>query len=407
MGDFKTYSIGFDIADRFTAKYDAIFKKIDRIAGSSSHKIAFDADTASAGQKIDVLAQKAERANSTIARSTSKATDSFAGMGRALDGLTSKFKGLADVADDFSNMTQSLARGDILGAGRAGGSLLSGAGKGLAAATGLSTGALLVGGGVLAAGALTVPGAATWEKQLGRAGKTALDEGGGYSKMDLGADMLNALMDMKGVNQEGLVAAVGQAGSLGYLNNEAIGAAKVGSMAGAAFDIETGEAMRMLGIVNQMWSEQAEEIGGNIAMMEKAGSAVNVLGNKFASTETNILQFLSEAGGLAKVWKMDVAETAAVGSLLETVNIKASEGETMFRSALNAGIFQKKALAPDMEKALKRAGVNAKGEMGYDIAGALLDVSGKDYQEMLGANMADTMLATVDAILEKSGGDSL
>lgn len=62
MGDFKTFTVGFDLADRFTARYDAIFKKIDRIAGSASHKIAFDADTASAGQKIDALAQKAERA---------------------------------------------------------------------------------------------------------------------------------------------------------------------------------------------------------------------------------------------------------------------------------------------------------------------------------------------------------
>lgn len=406
MGDFKTYTVGFDLADRFSARYDAIFKKIDRIAGSVNHKIAFDADTASAGQKIDALAQKAERANSTIARSTSRATDGFNVMGRSLDSLKAKFKGLADVADEFSNMTQSLARGDILGAGRAGGSLMGNAGKGLAAATGLSTGALLVGGGVLAAGALTVPGAATWEKQIGRASKTALDEGGGYSQRDLGGDMLNALMDVKGINQESLVAAVGQAGSLGYTNDTAIKAAMVGSKAGAAFDIETGEAMRLLGVVNQMWADQADEIGGTIVMMEKAGSAVNVLGNKYASSESNILQFLSEAGGLAKVWDMDVAETAAVGSLLETVNIKASEGETMFRSALNAGIFQKKALPADLEKSLKRAGINAKGEMGYDIAGALLNVSGTKYQEMLSGNMADTMLATVDAILEKSGGDS-
>jgi TP901 family phage tail tape measure protein len=144
-------------------------------------------------------------------------------------------------------------------------------------------------------------------------------------------------------------------------------------------------------------------------MMEKAGSAVNILGNKYASTESNILQFLSEAGGLAKVWKMDVAETAAIGSVLETVNIKASEGETMFRSALNAGIFQKRALQPDQLKAFKQAGVRVKGGgMGYDVAGSILGISGKDFQGRLNENMADTMFSVVDAILEKSGGnDSL
>jgi len=284
--------------------------------------------------------------------------------------------------------------------------MMSGAGRGLAAGLGISTGPLLVGGSVAAAAALSVPAAATWEKQVGRASKTALDDSAGYTKGDLSAGMLSTLMDVKGINQQDLIDAVGRAGSLGYTNEEAIQAATVGSKAGAAFEIETGEAMRMLGVVNQMWAEQSELVGGNIVMMEKAGSAVNVLGNKYASTESNILQFLSEAGGLAKTWNMDVAETAAIGSLLETVNIKASEGETMFRSALNAGIFQKRALTEDQAKAFKKAGVRPRGEMGYDIAGSMLGVSGKEYQEMLNTNMADTMLATVDAVLEKAGGDN-
>ncbi|HNQ55863.1 MAG TPA: phage tail tape measure protein, partial [Methanothrix sp.] len=317
-----------------------------------------------------------------------------------------KFSGLLDVADDFSNMTRSLAQGDVLGAARSGSSMMSGAGRGLAAGLGISTGPLLVGGSVAAAAALSVPAAATWEKQVGRASKTALDDSAGYTKGDLSAGMLSTLMDVKGINQQDLIDAVGRAGSLGYTNEEAIQAATVGSKAGAAFEIETGEAMRMLGVVNQMWAEQSELVGGNIVMMEKAGSAVNVLGNKYASTESNILQFLSEAGGLAKTWNMDVAETAAIGSLLETVNIKASEGETMFRSALNAGIFQKRALTEDQAKAFKKAGVRPRGEMGYDIAGSMLGVSGKEYQEMLNTNMADTMLATVDAVLEKAGGDN-
>jgi len=85
---------------------------------------------------------------------------------------------------------------------------------------------------------------------------------------------------------------------------------------------------------------------------------------------------------------MDVAETAAIGSVLETVNIKASEGETMFRSALNAGIFQKRALQPDQLKAFKQAGVRVKGGgMGYDVAGSILGISGKDFQGRLNENM--------------------
>ena len=425
MADFKTYTIGFEAADRFSGKFNEILAKLDKLT-NMVHKIDIGVDSG-AISRIEASTDRVTRAvkKSTtefgsqkraldqasagfrnLADSMDRAAGSHGRFGGILDALKGKFSGLLDVADDFSNMTRSLAQGDVLGAARSGSSMMSGAGRGLAAGLGISTGALLVGGSVAAAAALSVPAAATWEKQVGRASKTALDDSAGYTKGDLSAGMLSTLMDVKGINQQDLIDAVGRAGSLGYTNEEAIQAATVGSKAGAAFEIETGEAMRMLGVVNQMWAEQSELVGGNIVMMEKAGSAVNVLGNKYASTESNILQFLSEAGGLAKTWNMDVAETAAIGSLLETVNIKASEGETMFRSALNAGIFQKRALTEDQAKAFKKAGVRPRGEMGYDIAGSMLGVSGKEYQEMLNTNMADTMLATVDAVLEKSGGDN-
>jgi len=451
MADFKTYSIGFEAADRFSGKFNEILAKLDKLT-NMVHKIDIGIDSG-AVSRIEASTNRVTRAvqKSTtefgsqkraldqaatgfrnLADSMDRASGSHGKLGGILDVLKGKFGSVLGVADDLSDVMRQLQYGDVVGAARSGQSLLSsgkgllgaGAARGLAAGSGsiggaaaggalarLGAGALGGPAGIAAAAATIVAGAsiapaATWEKQVGRASKTALDESAGYTKGDLSAGMLNALMDVKGINQQDLIDAVGRAGSLGYTNDEAIQAATVGSKAGAAFEIETGEAMRMLGVVNQMWADQAEEIGGNIVMMEKAGSAVNVLGNKYASTESNILQFLSEAGGLAKTWNMDVAETAAIGSLLETVNIKASEGETMFRSALNAGIFQKRALTEDQEKAFKKAGVRPRGEMGYDIAGSMLGVSGKEYQEMLNTNMADTMLATVDAVLEKSGGDN-
>lgn len=91
MGTSKTFTVGFDLADRFTSKFDALFKKIDRIT-DQSHKIGFDVDS-TVGTKLDAIAQKAERTNSAIARSSSKTTDSFNVMGRSLDGLKAKFKG--------------------------------------------------------------------------------------------------------------------------------------------------------------------------------------------------------------------------------------------------------------------------------------------------------------------------
>jgi len=425
MGDFKTYSIGFEAADRFSGKFNEILAKLDKLT-KMVHKIDIGVDAGA----ISRIESSTNRVTNAVKRSTTefgsqkraldqasagfrsladsmdRAAGSHGRFGGILDSLKGKFSGLLDVADDFSNMTRSLAQGDLMGAASSGKSLASGGGRALAAGLGISTGALLAGGALVGAAALTVPGAATWEKQVGRASKTALDESKGYTQGDLSAGMLNALIDVRGIDQQDLIDAVGRAGSLGYTNDEAIQAATVGSKAGAAFEIETGEAMRMLGVVNQMWADQAEEIGGNIVMMEKAGSAVNVLGNKYASTESNILEFLSQAGGLAKTWNMDVAETAAVGSLLETVNIKASEGETMFRSALNAGLFQKRSLTEDQTKAFKKAGISVKGEMGYDVAAAAMGISGEEFLDKLNANLPDTLLAAADAISEKAGGDS-
>lgn len=440
MGNSKTYTVGFDVQDRlFSAKFDAIFKKIENLTKMVS-KISVNFDSSSTTRaeasinKVTSAVEKSSRAFGSqkrtldqaavgfrsLADSMDRASSSHSRFGGILDVLKGKFGSLLGLADDFGDVIRQLSYGDFVGAARSGQSLMAGS-KGLLASAGGATGGgalarlgagalggpagIALAAGTIVAGASVAP-SATWEKQVGRASKTALDESTGYTKLDLSAGMLNALMDVKGIDQQSLVNAVGQAGSLGYTNEESVLAATVGSKAGAAFELETSDAMRMLGVVNQMWAEQAEEIGGNIVMMEKAGSAVNVLGNKYASTESNILQFLSEAGGLAKTWEMDVAETAAIGSLLETVNIKASEGETMIRSSLNAGIFQRRSLPPDQLKAFKKAGIRPKGEMGYDIAGAMLDVSGSEYQEMLNENLFDTLLATTDAILEKAGGDN-
>jgi len=209
-----------------------------------------------------------------LADSMDRASGSHGKLGGILDVLKGKFGSVLGVADDLSDVMRQLQYGDVVGAARSGQSLLSsgkgllgaGAARGLAAGSGsiggaaaggalarLGAGALGGPAGIAAAAATIVAGAsiapaATWEKQVGRASKTALDESAGYTKGDLSAGMLNALMDVKGINQQDLIDAVGRAGSLGYTNDEAIQAATVGSKAGAAFEIETGEAMRMLGV---------------------------------------------------------------------------------------------------------------------------------------------------------------
>jgi TP901 family phage tail tape measure protein len=425
MATKKTYTIGFDLMDNFSSKYEALMKKLSKLT-DTSHKLKLEADTG-ALSKLDASTSKVTKAVEksslvfgsqknaldqasegfrTLADSMDMAEKGHGRLGGALDMLRTKYSSLLNVADDFGDAVSKLAIGDVKGAIGSGKSALGGATE-LLAGAGISTGALLVGGGAIAAAALTVPGAATWEKMVGRASKTALNEDTGYTSTKLSASMLNAYTDLRGVDQASFTETVGKAGSLGYFNEEAIQAATLGTKAGAAFELDTAEAMKMLGVVNQMWAEQSKLVGGNIVMMEKAGSTVNVLGNKYAATEGNILQFLSSAGGIAKVWKMSVSDTAAVGALLETVNVQASEGETMFRSALNAGLFQTRAVDDTAAKSFRKAGVKkTKGVKGYDIAAQLLGVKSKDFKEMINKDMPDTMLATVDAILEKSGGDS-
>jgi len=348
--------------------------------------------------------EQASLAFRSLAESMDKAERGHGRLGSVIDSLKSKYTSLTTVANDFSKAVGRLSSGDIGGAAKAGKSALGGA----IGATGLSTGALMLGGAVAGAAMLTVPGAAAWEQQVSKASKTALTGGGQFSKQVFSGEMLQGYLDVTGATQEGFAAAVKKAGSMGYKNEEAIKAATVGAKAGVAFGTDAEETMRMLGVVNQMWEDQAEAIGGNIAMMEKAGSAVNVLGNKYNATQSNILQFLSEAGGLAKVWNMDVAQTAAVGTMFETVGIGASEGESMLRTTLNAGLLQESGVDKKLARSLRKIGVRkiGKNTTGADIAAQLLGVSSKEYKKMMSENLADTLLATTDVILEKTQGDS-
>jgi len=90
MGDFKTYSIGFEAADRFSGKFNEILSKLDRLT-KMVHKIDIGVDAGT----ISRIESSTNRVTNAVKRSTTE----FGSQKRALDQASAGFRSLADSMD--------------------------------------------------------------------------------------------------------------------------------------------------------------------------------------------------------------------------------------------------------------------------------------------------------------------
>lgn len=254
---------------------------------------------------------------------------------------------------------------------------------------------------VTAAIGASVMAAATWEKELARVAKTALGEQTPAAMKQLSTDLRNEISNLRGVSEEEYMKAAGIAGSMGFQGKEAAQAGTLGAKAGAAFEMAPEQAMRMLGVITQTYKAETEAVGGSLKMMEKAGSAVNVLGNKFASTESNILQFLSEFGGTASMRGESISRTAAMGSLMQVLGFDASNANTLLQTSVQQGLFSKN--TPSMELAeqygleIGKTGT-PKTVYGYEVAAKIMGTTGQEIKSMLDKDLYGTLIDIVTKI---------
>lgn len=131
MADRKFYSIGFNLIDNFTAKYDNLTNKIARIT-DSTHLIKFDIDSSvvtkteeigkRVGSSTDGISKsigKVSEANKEMSESIKKTTDTSETQVSAVDRLSAGYEGLAATFSRVRGVATGLFA--VLGAGVVGG----------------------------------------------------------------------------------------------------------------------------------------------------------------------------------------------------------------------------------------------------------------------------------------------
>ncbi len=74
MADRKFYSIGFNLIDNFTAKYDTLTNRISKIT-DSTHLIKIDVDSNSIIAKTEEMGKRVESSTSGISKSIGKVSE--------------------------------------------------------------------------------------------------------------------------------------------------------------------------------------------------------------------------------------------------------------------------------------------------------------------------------------------
>jgi len=189
------------------------------------------------------------------------------------------------------------------------------------------TGVALAGMAVGAALAGSVQAAAAWQSSMAGVSKTtglAGPELAALSKelLDLSTNMPVAASELASIAQAG--------GSLGIAKEELAGFTEVAAQMGVGFEMAADKAATSgAKILNAFGQEM------NTENLRSLGSVVNAMGDSFAATEPQVLDFLNRASFLNATMGQNIQQVAALGTTLISAGMDAEVAATGIKSALN------------------------------------------------------------------------
>jgi len=265
-------------------------------------------------------------------------------------------------------------------------------------ATGMGTKigtAMVAGIGVALAGVTALIGksAMEWEKSMGGVFKTTGLDKGTEAANTLNDSLLTLYSTTKGASKLDISNVASGLGSLGIANDQVTGATKSILQAQGAFGVDAATATTQLGTISTLWAKQTAEAGGTAKMFDKAGSAINELGNKYPAAEKNLLSYLEVAGGIAGTFNQGYEATAAFGALLEGKGIKGSEAANALKSMTLEGL-----MAGSEQKFDKKTGQYVSGGFGYQYAADVLGIDDKTMKEKLSKDLYGTIIEISTAV---------
>lgn len=225
--------------------------------------------------------------------------------------------------------------------------------------------------------------AAAWETSMTGVAKTTGLTDEALAGLSSGLLEMSTRMPMA-ADQLASVAAA--AGSLGIGQNFA----DMGDFEGQANAIEgfTEVAIKM-GVGFEMSAEQAATAGAKIlnsfgvsmdsTNMEKLGSVVNTMGDSFAATEPQVLEFMNRASFLSTTMGQSIPQVAALGTTLISTGLEAEVAATGIKSMLNM-LTSTTSKAGGMDNWAKLMGVSVdelKGKVATDLNSTLIETANK------------------------------
>ena len=241
-----------------------------------------------------------------------KATLDAGGFNSGIDGMIAKTQGLDKAAGAAGISTGRL--GSVLG--------LAGSGFGLAAIGATAAGAALYG---------SAKAAANWETSMAGVAKTS--GFGGQELQTLSQQLLDMSTSMP-IAASSLAEVAKVAGALGVPKEEIAGFTNTAAQMGVAFDMNASDAATMGAQILTSFKMPMRN-------MEDLGNVVNTMGDSFAATEPQVLDFLNRASFLGATMDQTIPQVAALGTTMISTGLNAELSATGIKSLLNTALDPK------------------------------------------------------------------
>jgi TP901 family phage tail tape measure protein len=250
--------------------------------------------------------------------------------------------------------------------------------------------------------AASVQAAASWQTSMTGVAKTtgmAGPELAALSKelLDLSANMPIAASELASIAQAG--------GSLGIAKEELAGFTEVAAQMGVGFEMAADKAATSgAKILNAFGQEM------NTENLRSLGSVVNAMGDSFAATEPQVLDFLNRASFLNATMGQNIQQVAALGTTLISTGLDAEVAATGIKSALNM-LTSETSKKGGMDNWAKLMGVSVdelKEKIATDLNSALIETANQivaieDPVERFQAAVAAAGTEGAPAILKLAG----
>jgi TP901 family phage tail tape measure protein len=230
----------------------------------------------------------------------------------------------------------------------------------------------VAGAALIGAGVASVNLARAWETSMAGVSKTT-----GLTGSDL-ASLSSELQNMAtttplAATELANIAAV--AGSLGVAKQDIAGFTEAAAMMAVGFELPAEQAATSAAKILTAFGKPIDT-----SNMMALGNTVNTLGDNFAATEPEILDFVNRASYLNSTFGMGIPEVAAWGTALISVGVSSETAATGIKSMMNLSLDPKK----------------------FDAFAEAAGMSSEDLRESLNKDVA----GTYEMIAEKIAGGS-